>query len=424
MCSPGDDWSGTIDVVPDSIQLVRPTPTVHASYLSATVELRQAHGAGSHWPGYDVLPGQTFRDAEVASCDGFARFAAAVASVADPATPLPAGFVHDTRLWLVDFGTPAPTYLGRISIRHELTDFLRTVGGHIGYVIRPSARGRGLGTRMLAEALPVAAGLGIDPALITCDDDNIASAKVILANGGAEDLPFERKRRFWVPTRTPQTPPMAEVFGRQWSALRAWLERLSPDDLRRPSVLDGWTVGDLVAHLVRTCQTVSALRPAPPEATPQTVHRYVSAYADAAADIAAGTRALAGRIEDPLAALDQAWAQVPAALAGLQATERPGRVVVSARGPIRLGDFLLTRTLELVVHADDLARSLDREPPLLPAATSAVTRALIDVGIARSGRALRPDGLDDLTWIRLACGRVGWRQAGLTGPPADDLPLL
>ena len=53
---------------------------------------------------------------------------------------------------------------------------------------------------MLARALPVAAALGINPALITCDEDNIASRKVIEANGGQLDDQRATELRFWVPT--------------------------------------------------------------------------------------------------------------------------------------------------------------------------------------------------------------------------------
>lgn len=91
-------------------------------------------------------------------------------------------------------------YLGRISIRHRLTAYLREIGGHIGYDIRPSARQHGHATAMLAAALPVARSLGIDPALLTCDDDNIASRKVIEANGGTLEDHRHGKARYWVST--------------------------------------------------------------------------------------------------------------------------------------------------------------------------------------------------------------------------------
>ena len=42
-------------------------------------------------------------------------------------------------------------------------------------------------------------GLGIDPALITCDEDNIGSQKVIKSNGGQFDDQRGVKLRFCVP---------------------------------------------------------------------------------------------------------------------------------------------------------------------------------------------------------------------------------
>jgi len=53
---------------------------------------------------------------------------------------------------------------------------------------------------MLAQSLPVAANLGIDPALVTCDTDNHASRKVIEAAGGEYEDERHGKLRFWVPT--------------------------------------------------------------------------------------------------------------------------------------------------------------------------------------------------------------------------------
>jgi len=53
-------------------------------------------------------------------------------------------------LWWVD----GSELLGRLSIRHELTDALRELGGHIGYVVRPSACRQGHANAMLAARCP------------------------------------------------------------------------------------------------------------------------------------------------------------------------------------------------------------------------------------------------------------------------------
>ena len=85
--------------------------------------------------------------------------------------------------------------------RHRLTDFLREQGGHIGYFVAAAHRGRGHASAMLAAALPVAADLGIECALITCDATNIASRKTIEANGGLYCDQRGTKLRYWVPTQ-------------------------------------------------------------------------------------------------------------------------------------------------------------------------------------------------------------------------------
>jgi predicted acetyltransferase len=72
---------------------------------------------------------------------------------------------------------------------------------------RPSARERGHATAMLAAALPVARGLGIGHALVTCDDDNLASRKVIEANGGVLEDQRAVKLRYWADLLTSITGP-------------------------------------------------------------------------------------------------------------------------------------------------------------------------------------------------------------------------
>jgi len=111
-------------------------------------------------------------------------------------SPRPAGYVPSTHLWWVD----GEQFLGRLHIRHRLTPSLRDEGGHLGYHVPLPHRRRGHATAMLAASLPVAAALEIDCLLLTCDADNIASRKVIEANGGLFHDQRGHKLRYWVPT--------------------------------------------------------------------------------------------------------------------------------------------------------------------------------------------------------------------------------
>lgn len=73
---------------------------------------------------------------------------------------------------------------GVLNVRHHLTPGLRQLGGHIGYCVAPSRRGRGVATAMLSAALRKCPHLGIGRALLTVNSDNLASQRVIERNGG------------------------------------------------------------------------------------------------------------------------------------------------------------------------------------------------------------------------------------------------
>lgn len=97
----------------------------------------------------------------------------------------PSKAVPDTLFWLVD----GDDFIGRFSLRHKLNERLGKYGGHIGYYIRPTKRGMGYATKGLALTLQEAQKLGLKKVLITCDQDNIRSQKVIEKNGGIlEDI--------------------------------------------------------------------------------------------------------------------------------------------------------------------------------------------------------------------------------------------
>ena len=94
-------------------------------------------------------------------------------------------------------------FVGAVNIRHYLNESQLFTGGHIGDGIRPSQRRKGYATAMIGLALEECKKLGIHRVLMTCDKDNIGSAKSILNNGGVlenevvnEDGVLEQ--RYWI----------------------------------------------------------------------------------------------------------------------------------------------------------------------------------------------------------------------------------
>ena len=112
-------------------------------------------------------------------------------------------------------GTPVPSnmYLavridddrvvGIIDLRHHINHpILGTWGGHMGYSVRPSERGKGYAKEMLRLNIQNAKVMGIDRLLVTCNDKNMASEKTILANGGVYentiDVGNSKMKRYWI----------------------------------------------------------------------------------------------------------------------------------------------------------------------------------------------------------------------------------
>ena len=88
--------------------------------------------------------------------------------------------------------------VGFLNLRLRLNDHLLQAGGHIGYSIRPSARGKGLAKEQLRQGLQVAKSKNIKRVLVTCDRDNAASRGVIIANGGVLEDIRGGKERYWI----------------------------------------------------------------------------------------------------------------------------------------------------------------------------------------------------------------------------------
>ena len=94
--------------------------------------------------------------------------------------------------------------LGELYIRHRLSPRLEKIGGHAGYKVRPTERNRGVATAALRLALRLLDQMGVERALITCNETNAASPRVIEKCGGVrfEDAETEIgiERRYRVPT--------------------------------------------------------------------------------------------------------------------------------------------------------------------------------------------------------------------------------
>lgn len=115
-------------------------------------------------------------------------------------TDLPEGYVREN-FYLCYEGA---RLVGVFSLKFELTDFLLHYGGHVGYAVRPTERNRGLATQMLQQGLALARQFGFDRLLCVCDEDNYASEKVILKNGGVlENTLYDADeqvtvKRYWI----------------------------------------------------------------------------------------------------------------------------------------------------------------------------------------------------------------------------------
>jgi len=167
------------------MKLILPSTQYQQSYMQAVEEAKDETG-----------------DIVLAKPEDGQLFAEFVSSKIEEAQGLhlPEGWVPATELWLID----NDAFIGRVSIRHSLTEHLLQLGGHIGYYIRPSKRNQGYGKAILKLALPEAKKLGIIKVLVTVDDTNLSSQKIIEANGGVlenivdngKDHP--KKRRYWI----------------------------------------------------------------------------------------------------------------------------------------------------------------------------------------------------------------------------------
>ncbi|MCW7946924.1 hypothetical protein AAW14_34340 [Streptomyces hygroscopicus] len=264
-------------------------------------------------------------------------------------------------------------------------------------------------------------------------------------------MPPARKRtRTYDPVKT-----RAAVLA-QFENVRNAVGTLTPEQLALPTRLGDWSVRELVAHtgmaLAAVIRFLDAPEPVRQDATVLDWPFSTSANSAAIADVA---HKLAEENPDPGAFLAGLAQRLTERLAEHHGT----RLLATNAGAMPLADYLVTRTVELVVHTDDLNAAVPGlDIPYDRQALAACTRLLADalavkapgastevrippyavvqcIEGPRHTRGTPPNVVetDPLTWIRLATGRTQWRSAladakvGASGERADLgglLPLM
>ena len=185
-----------------SYELRKPTVELHQSWLESLAEWGTLDQDGA-----SVFFAEKF-DWNLHDKDDFAQWVQLLNNLEDPEYQAPEGFVSQSTLWVCS----GDQYLGAVSLRHALiNDYLETVGGHVGYGIRPSARRKGLAKLALAGAVELATNRGLQKLLITCNDSNTGSYKTIESCGGLLEHVLPRQQ-------------VQESFGSQDAVRRYWIQ--------------------------------------------------------------------------------------------------------------------------------------------------------------------------------------------------------
>lgn len=174
----------------ERVALIRPAMTFEGEFCAMVEEYRRVGECYDRFlePLLDDFPAYLRR------VEDFAR-----------GVSIPVGHVPQTTFWLVRDGASIVA-MGRV--RHRLTRALEKEGGHISYTVRPGSRRKGYGTLLCALLVEEAKKLvGVPQVLITCDTDNVGSARIIRKNGGIfageliSDFSGKPVSRYWVPLR-------------------------------------------------------------------------------------------------------------------------------------------------------------------------------------------------------------------------------
>lgn len=112
------------------------------------------------------------------------------------------GMIASSTYIVIDKDMHDKKIVGMVDIRHRLNDYLLKYGGHIGYSVHPELRCMGYAKAILNKALQYCKNLNIDKVLITCNNNNIASEKVIKSNSGILENDLDNNgqiiRRYWI----------------------------------------------------------------------------------------------------------------------------------------------------------------------------------------------------------------------------------
>jgi uncharacterized protein (TIGR03083 family) len=257
--------------------------------------------------------------------------------------------------------------------------------------------------------------------------------------------PAKRRARIYDPAKI-----RAAVTG-QFRLVHDAVRNLTPEQLALPTRLGDWTVRDLAGHITMAVGAVSRnLEQPEPHKQETALLDWPFATASLAGGISEDTKEIAASAEP-----QELYARTAARVAELLLAAPEDRLLPTRAGVMRLGDFLVTRTVELVVHTDDLNDATGLGIPYDRQALAACTRLLADALAAkapgastevrvppfavvqcvqgpRHTRGTPPNVVetDPLTWIRLATGRTGWGEAlaaakvSASGERADLSALL
>ncbi|WP_149179976.1 maleylpyruvate isomerase family mycothiol-dependent enzyme [Streptomyces sp. TRM49041] len=222
----------------------------------------------------------------------------------------------------------------------------------------------------------------------------------------------------------------------QFEHVRAAVPAMTPEQLAGPTRLGEWTVRELTAHIALVMSSVVRGVAGPEPAVrdvglldwPAATRRFADAVDEDTRELAEAADGVAGLVD--------LYARTAEELTEALDGSSDERLIVTRFGGMPLGDFLVTRTVELTVHTDDLNAATGLGVPHDRQALATCTRVLADalalkapggsvelrvppyavvqcVEGPRHTRGTPPNVVetDPLTWTRLATARTTWPEA-------------